>query len=299
MLYAQILYEFFSGIYKLALTHNKLGISKEVMATRIIPFLVPLSIENGLTITQFNSIMAMIKDMLHRVETEHRTKIEQLNSIKNESHDFDLRSKENPAPLVLSGKSPTTEIEASFSNLHFDNNFGTTAPEFSASSILGSSSKLSLADKQRFVAQQEMCQRMQAQSPIIPVAISMKTPTKPKDLTSTLIESNLNQMKSSTSWQATKNATGSSNYNNLQSPTNVWQPTHTRKTEVTPPTNLQSLNIIAFPLNETTKKLPMNQMQSATQIQPRMINTIMDSNFNNESQGTKMLSQDDIMDLLS
>lgn len=73
------------GIYKLSLTHKKLGITKELMATKIVPFLMPLSIENGLTLNQFNALMALIKEMVSRVEGEHRTKLEQLNSIQQES----------------------------------------------------------------------------------------------------------------------------------------------------------------------------------------------------------------------
>lgn len=46
---------------------------------------MPLSIENGLTLNQFNALMTVIKDMVSRVEGEHRTKLEQLNSIQQES----------------------------------------------------------------------------------------------------------------------------------------------------------------------------------------------------------------------
>lgn len=61
-----------------------MNISKEIMATKIIPFLMPLSIENALTLNQFNAIIAVIKDMVNKVETEHRVKLDQLNSIQNE-----------------------------------------------------------------------------------------------------------------------------------------------------------------------------------------------------------------------
>nr|CAD7438797.1 unnamed protein product [Timema bartmani] len=74
-----------TGIYKLSLTDKKLGITKEVMATKILPFLMPLSIENGLTLNQFNALISLIKEMVSRVEGEHRTKLEQLNSIQAES----------------------------------------------------------------------------------------------------------------------------------------------------------------------------------------------------------------------
>jgi SCY1-like protein 2 len=62
-----------------------LGITKDVMATKVIPFLMPLCIENGLSLSQFNAILAVVKDMIGRVESEHRTKLEQLNSIQKES----------------------------------------------------------------------------------------------------------------------------------------------------------------------------------------------------------------------
>lgn len=67
------------------MTHKKLGITKEVMATKILPFLMPLCIENGLTLNQFNSLITLVKEMVNHVELEHRTKLEQLNSIKDES----------------------------------------------------------------------------------------------------------------------------------------------------------------------------------------------------------------------
>lgn len=62
---------------------SKLGVTKEIMATRIIPFLMPLSIENNLSVAQFDAILAMIKEMVHQVESEHRTKLEQLNSMQH------------------------------------------------------------------------------------------------------------------------------------------------------------------------------------------------------------------------
>ena len=71
------------GIFKLAFTNSKLGLTKEVMANKVLPFLIPLSIENGLTVQQFNSITSIIKEMFNKVETEHRTKLEQLNAIQD------------------------------------------------------------------------------------------------------------------------------------------------------------------------------------------------------------------------
>lgn len=67
------------------MSHKKLGMTKEIMANKVIPFLVPLSIENGLTISQFNAIMAMVKEIISTIETEHRARLEQLNSVRQDT----------------------------------------------------------------------------------------------------------------------------------------------------------------------------------------------------------------------
>jgi SCY1-like protein 2 len=41
----------------MTLSDAKLGMTKEVMATKVLPFLFPLSIENGLTVTQVRSLL--------------------------------------------------------------------------------------------------------------------------------------------------------------------------------------------------------------------------------------------------
>ncbi len=40
------------GIYKIVLTHPKLGITKDLLATRVIPFLVPITIDSSLNMKQ-------------------------------------------------------------------------------------------------------------------------------------------------------------------------------------------------------------------------------------------------------
>lgn len=67
------------------MSHKKLGMTKEIMASKVIPFLVPLSIENGLTMQQFNAIMAMVKEIITTIETEHRARLEQLNSVRQDN----------------------------------------------------------------------------------------------------------------------------------------------------------------------------------------------------------------------
>ncbi len=47
-----------SGIHKMTLSDAKLGMTKEVTANKVLPFLIPLSIENGLTVGQVSISLA-------------------------------------------------------------------------------------------------------------------------------------------------------------------------------------------------------------------------------------------------
>ena len=49
------------GILKVALTHNSLGLSKDALACKVLPFLFPLSIENSLSPQQHKTMMILIK----------------------------------------------------------------------------------------------------------------------------------------------------------------------------------------------------------------------------------------------
>ena len=64
--------------------NDKLGLTKEAIATKVLPFLFPLSIENGLSPSQYAVIMALVRQLVNRVEEEHRAKLEQLHSIQDE-----------------------------------------------------------------------------------------------------------------------------------------------------------------------------------------------------------------------
>ncbi|XP_018323261.1 SCY1-like protein 2 [Agrilus planipennis] len=158
------------GILKLALNHKKLGISKEIIATRILPFLIPLSIENGLTLAQFNALVALIKQMFQMVETEHRTKLEQLNTV-----DEQQKVLESQLPSIVPLTSKPVEIDKAFSGLGLDD-------------IMSNS--LSLEDKQKLAKQEETIKVLQTQPQIQPTPISqtMRPPSQQttKDLTSSL-----------------------------------------------------------------------------------------------------------------
>lgn len=59
----------------MAATHRKLGLTKELIATRVLPFLFPLSIENGLEMRQLEALLAFIHELIAQVTKEQKAKI--------------------------------------------------------------------------------------------------------------------------------------------------------------------------------------------------------------------------------
>ena len=53
-----------AGIFKVALSHDKLGISKDVMANKVLPFLIPLSIDSNLNFAQVSDWIGLLKPFL-------------------------------------------------------------------------------------------------------------------------------------------------------------------------------------------------------------------------------------------
>jgi len=78
----------FLGVYRIILSHKKMYITKETMALSILPFLIPMCIENTLTLNQFNVLISIVKEMINSVETEHRAKLQQLNEQHRYIHFF-------------------------------------------------------------------------------------------------------------------------------------------------------------------------------------------------------------------
>ncbi|CAG9132618.1 unnamed protein product [Plutella xylostella] len=186
------------GIYKLALSHKKLGITKEVMATKVLPFLIPLCVENGLTLNQFNALMTLVKQMIAKVETEHRVKLEQLNSIQNESKTMDQSLALSSPDSLVPAPAPQSDIEQMFSGLGLDPFSSRKPVETSEPAVVaGQDRSLTLEDKQRIAQQQETVKKLTHQPPPTLLTRNQQTPKqKPVDLTSTLLQSNLSQLSS-------------------------------------------------------------------------------------------------------
>ncbi|XP_033880579.3 SCY1-like protein 2 isoform X1 [Acipenser ruthenus] len=176
------------GIYKCTFTHKKLGITKEQLAGKVLPHLIPLSIDNNLNLNQFNSFMAVIKDMLNRIEAEHKTKLEQLHIMQEQHRGMEISSTMNKTEEPQSN--PVNQIDKIFGSNSVSG--GSDKKENGSTAVVPQPSRVSLTleEKQRLAKQQEQTLKLKNQKPLAPSNVTTAASVKPtKDLTSTLLDS--------------------------------------------------------------------------------------------------------------
>eukprot|EP00062_Callorhinchus_milii_P010580 gi/632955630/ref/XP_007893557.1/ PREDICTED: SCY1-like protein 2 [Callorhinchus milii] len=199
------------GIYKCTFSHKKLGVTKEQLASRALPHLIPLSIDNNLNLNQFNSFMGVIKEMINKIEAEHKTKLEQLHGMQEQQKSLDLPGQFSK--VGDSKESSDNQIDKIF------NNFGVGAGGAGNNKENGpvsnshrqSKVSLTLEEKQRLAKEQEQAQKLRNQQPLAPQALRASPASKQtKDLTSSLLDSmtSMNSLSINTS----KPSTGSSGF---------------------------------------------------------------------------------------
>ncbi|VDQ02282.1 unnamed protein product [Trichobilharzia regenti] len=62
-----------------------MGISREKLATKVLPHLIPLSIESSLNLKQYSAYASLIHDMCKHLEREQFSKLEQLHGATDEN----------------------------------------------------------------------------------------------------------------------------------------------------------------------------------------------------------------------
>jgi SCY1-like protein 2 len=72
------------GIIKLAHENERFGITREQCARTILPFLISNCVESTLNLTQFEQFIQLTKLLLTKVETEQRSKLQQLGAGQDE-----------------------------------------------------------------------------------------------------------------------------------------------------------------------------------------------------------------------
>ena len=224
------------GIYQLSFSHQKLGLTKEVLCSKVIPHLMPLAIENGLTVAQFETIIALVKSMVGRVESEHKVKLEQLNSIKSQHSMSVISFNAKQTSTATSGPSKTILTSASSSSLPASRSADSANCIQELSSPIKSSSSTSLKDKLSSPLVSFMDQghiltpnNTSSQSGSTPVcAQSVNAFVQAKDLTSTLLSNSipnssvgginqLNQINSSGHFMPARTSANYGAFSNLSS----------------------------------------------------------------------------------
>ncbi|XP_071563404.1 SCY1-like protein 2 [Temnothorax nylanderi] len=192
------------GIYRMLLTHGKLCMGKEILPTKVLPFLLPFfCIEQNLSMTQYEALSTLVVDMINRVTSEHRKALRQLDAVRRETQQLDQALSQMTSPTFMQNNS-LSDINLSPQILSLNANTKTVNIE----------NGLTIEDKYRLIQQQETHQRLQSQSMLTPKAAPQPVKSQPKDLTATLLKNNLDKLNLSMSrstmsqpdYSATKNA---------------------------------------------------------------------------------------------
>ncbi|XP_071358312.1 SCY1-like protein 2 [Trachinotus anak] len=175
------------GIYKCTFSHKKLGIPKEHLATKSLPHLVSLSIDNNLNLNQFNSFMMVIRDMLSRMEAEHKTKLEQLHIMQEQQRSINISNPGSQSEETKSPPSSGNQIDDIFGSTGVNGKENGSAAAAAASQPNRMS--LTLEEKQRLAKEQEQAAKLRSQQPLAPQTIkpAATTNSQTKDLTSSLL----------------------------------------------------------------------------------------------------------------
>ncbi|KAL2775812.1 SCY1-like protein 2 isoform 3 [Daubentonia madagascariensis] len=177
------------GIYKCTFTHKKLGITKEQLAGKVLPHLIPLSIENNLNLNQFNSFISVIKEMLNRLESEHKTKLEQLHIMQEQQKSLDIGNQMNASEETKVTNIGNQQIDKVFNNIGADLLTGESENKEDGSQNKHKRASLTLEEKQKLAKEQEQAQKLKSQQPLKPQVHTPIAPVKQtKDLTDTLMD---------------------------------------------------------------------------------------------------------------
>ncbi|XP_018645621.1 protein kinase [Schistosoma mansoni] len=224
------------GIYRLAFSHEKLGISREKLANKVLPYLIPLSIESSLNLKQYSAYASLIRDMCSYLEREQYAKLEQLHGAATDENSMirignidesvwatsnscsDLMTRIicaylDDADQYVKRSSVPTSLTVNSNN---SNNTSPTSSAGTTSSIQGvsgsinnESTNLSLEQKRQLAAKKDQIERLssnltsvpsllQPATGVGPMKLTTTTMNKPKpvDITNTLISYNVNAINS-------------------------------------------------------------------------------------------------------
>lgn len=275
--------------------------TKEVIATKVLPYLFPLSIENGLSVAQYAAVMSLIRDLVDRVEEEHKAKLEQLSNIQNEQRSA-LQISMSDNHVLKSGQlvssSTTSELDQVFNGLGLESYTGSKNAASIANSASASKPSLSLSEKQQMIRSSQVvaASQMASQPQLRPLSSSSSAASSKasaaKDLTSTLMAKNVSQLQHSQTFSGPL-------HNSYQPQQPQWRPQQMMMMQQPQPP-MSKPDLSAFDsLMPTSKssKVPMNSLMSMNS--QATLAPIQPMAAQNQTKMVKSLTSSDISDLLS
>ncbi|XP_065578311.1 SCY1-like protein 2 isoform X2 [Artemia franciscana] len=173
------------GIYRLAFEQPKLGIPKEYLATKVLPALWPMTVEPGLNLVQLEALIQLIRDMSSKVETAQKLTLKSSMDISLEHKKILDETFKAPNGLVQKPETISKPLR------------GTTTTTLSAkdpSTIMATAGQ-TLENPMRSSMEKPARQPTGPTLTLPPAPAPMKLPPyTPKDLTSSLINSNLKNL---------------------------------------------------------------------------------------------------------
>ncbi|CAG7817472.1 unnamed protein product, partial [Allacma fusca] len=273
------------GIYKLTVSHRKLGVTKEIIATKILPFLFPLCIESGLTLIQFTTIMNFIHELITCVETEHKAKLEQVGALGKEQI--------KPEAIMSSDFGGTGS---------FDAIFGSAAPAENGTNYKVNNTTVGNAKPNSVLPPMQAAKSTSAE------ANRQINPSAPKDLTSSLLNSNMQQMQKSFSLEGMQQQRTPSSIAGQTPFAPMYgsnPPTFQRMpSSVSIPNSMQAgltgNQFNPLPMPGTAGPMKLSGFQNVVPNQQKSSNSFMNfSDIQGSDSSVKKLSQKDIDDFLS
>ncbi|VDN00875.1 unnamed protein product [Thelazia callipaeda] len=155
------------GVYKLVFEDIRFGLTRDQCARSILPFLISSSMENTLSISQFEQYVALTHRIMDKIEKEQRQRLQQLSASQVEQRSIvDFAGVINPTATLNTNSLPSCLSELAVEN----------AAKKEKSETNTKNGLLSLADKKRLAAEKEQDLRLRRQPNILqPINVSGNT----------------------------------------------------------------------------------------------------------------------------
>ena len=237
--------------------------------------------------------MLLIREMLNKIEEDHQTKLQQLDSLK-------IRQDS----LFITNNDSTKNNNLDYFSLNCDNTTETS-----------NFNNLTLNDKERIAFQKEQQRRLNAEKPLVPETRTLNSlvndsSLKAKDLTSTLINKNLNMLPNNLGSMrnnfSLSNISNPKQYDNNFNSTNSFQTSLASSSKKSDLSTFDSFVSSNLSQNITPKNSAMNlngtsitNLNSNLNLWPSNNNVLISNNNTQNLPPSKQLSKSELEEFLN